>query len=206
MVRTEWISGLPCHRLAYRGTVVRYPTQQDIEEMRARGYDVRVIAEQIERANRGETAQALKTSIRKAFAGVTLGAGIGLGEASGLDDCADEETRATYRALDQQLDWGAIQPADLNRHFSSLSFFDAEGMRFHIPAYLIADLDGNFDFDVLYSLTLSTLMADQFALLNADQRGVIRDYLRFMAEEQTHASNREHIQTALAGYWSQGSP
>ena len=51
----------------------------------------------------------------------------------GLDD--DYEDAATCEALrltDEKDDWSKIAVADLNQCYSSLSFFDAEGMRFHL--------------------------------------------------------------------------
>jgi len=54
--------------------------------MRARGFDTSVLAEQLELAKRGEALEALVAETYEAFSGVTLGSGIGLLEANGLDD------------------------------------------------------------------------------------------------------------------------
>ena len=192
---------------------MRYPKAEDIEEMRARGDDPTVIAEQGEHANRRQMAEALQAAIRDAFAGVTLSAGIGLFEAAGLDARANDETLAAYRAMDERLDWRALAPANLKGCSSSLSFFDAEGMRFHIPAYLIADLgdlDGSDDFGLVYTLTCGTLLHEQFAGLNAEQRDVIRAYLQFIGEEpdpdRISDRDRKRIQSALADYWASSTP
>ena len=90
--------------------------------------------------------------IRTAFAGVVLGEGVGLRQGRGLDDYADEGTLASYRAQDEKHDWSAIPVADLNRYGDSLSFFDPDGMRFHLPAYLVADLEGTLHTEVLFHL------------------------------------------------------
>jgi hypothetical protein len=37
-------------------------------------------------------------------------------------------------------DWRAIDPAELDIHYTALSFFSEAGLRFFLPAYLIADL------------------------------------------------------------------
>src|SRR5688500_17196676 len=87
-------------------------------------------------------SEALCDLIREAFAGVKLGNGIGLQEAQGIDDYADKETCARYRAGDEKEDWTRIPAEELSRCNSSLSFFDAEGMRFHLPAFLVAELQG----------------------------------------------------------------
>lgn len=181
---------------------MKYPTASDVEEMKARGYDPSVIAEQLELAKRGQVLQDLKLATIEAFAGVTLGSGIGLLQAQGLDDYADEKTCAAYREKDEKHDWRAIGLEVLNRYSSSLSFFDEEGMRFHLPAFLVAAIDGTYRFDLAYNLAHSAFVPDQFALLTPTQRQVVRGYLQFIAQEEEHAHDRELIQGALASYWA----
>ena len=86
--------------------------------------------------------QRVLALIRDAFKpGVTLGSGVGLLQAQGIDDYASAATLAEYRERDEKDNWSAIPAADLDRNYSSLSFFDADGMRFHLPAYLVATLE-----------------------------------------------------------------
>ena len=182
---------------------MKYPSPQDIEEMRARGYDRSVIEEAVELSKRWGLKEQLKERIRSAFAGVELGEGVGLREAQGLDDYASEEKCAQHRASDQKIDWQALRSEDLNECNSSLSFFDAEGMRFHLPAYLVADLDGTYGFEMAYALTQSSYLGVQFALLSEEQRAAVRTYLRFIEHEPEYAFDREHIQVALEGFWAE---
>jgi len=182
---------------------MRYPTISDIEEMRARGYDPVTIAEQTELAKRGLIAETIKNEIRQAFADVVLGRGVGLYEANGLDDYANEETLVKYRALDERHNWAAIPVKELNQYSSSLSFFDPEGMRFHIAAYLIADIDGSYGFDLPFHLSQSMQLEEKFSLLNTEQRAVIRKYLQFMVEAEAHSFDRAHIERALNEYWAE---
>ena len=181
---------------------MKYPSASDVEEMKARGYDPSVITEQIELAKRGQVLQELKIATIEAFAGVTLGNGVGLLQAQGMDDYADEKTCAAYRERDEKHDWRAIGLEGLNRYSSSLSFFDEEGMRFHLPAFLVAAIDGTYRFDLVYTLAHSAFVPDQFAMLTPAQRAVVRGYLQFIEQEDEHALDREHIQAALAGYWA----
>jgi hypothetical protein len=145
--------------------------------------------------NKQETKVA--SLIREAFRGVKLGDGVGLMQAQGLDDYADAETLTRYRAGDQKEDWSRISVSDLNRCASSLSFFDAEGMRFHLPAYLIADLEGTLEQDVVFHLTcfdqreLSWLMALSDA---------VREYL-LLQLRRSDDFIRPRIEKALAEYW-----
>jgi len=41
-----------------------------------------------------------------------------------------------------QTDWQAVEPALLDTHYDALSFFSEAGLRFFLPAYLLADLQG----------------------------------------------------------------
>ncbi len=183
-------------------TLKKYPTTADIEEMQARGFDASVIDEQLQLARRGQVLAAIAVAAIEAFAGVTLGSGIGLLEANGLDGYANETALAAYRDRDERHDWAAISLESLNRYGNSLSFYDAEGMRFHLPAYLLADMQGQYAFDIVYNLTQSALLEEQCALLTEDQRKVVRAYLQFAEYEADHELNRGHIQRALQNYWA----
>jgi hypothetical protein len=145
--------------------------------------------------------EALCNSIRAAFADVTLGSGIGLQQAQGIDNYEDEAICARYRAGDEQEDWTRIPVSELNRCNSSLSFFDAEGMRFHLPAYLIADLHGAYNFGMALCLTQSHDYAHYFGLLSAAQRKVVREFLLHISEELDYKLDRPHIIRALREYW-----
>lgn len=145
--------------------------------------------------------EALCNKIREAFAGVTLGSGIGLQQAQGIDDHEDEATCARYRASDEQEDWTRIPVSELNRCNSSLSFFDAEGMRFHLPAYLIADLQGTYNFGMAFCLTESHDYARYFGLLSDAQRKVVREFLLHICEKPDYKFDRPYIIRALEEYW-----
>lgn len=139
--------------------------------------------------------------VRSAFRGVTLGNGVGLRQGQGLDDYADERTLASYRAQDEKNDWSAIPVADLDRCHSSLSFFDAEGMRFHLPAYLVADLEDSLQTaDVLFDL----VDADQgrFDTLSAAQREAVRQFLLLRQSDSHHEFDHPTIEAALSNYWT----
>ena len=182
-----------------------YPTSADIDEMKARGYDRATIDTAKKRMERGKVAMPICEQIRLAFAGVVLGNGVGLRQARGLDYYEDEETCARFRLEDEKEDWARISSDSLNVYNSSLSFFDAEGMRFHLPAYLIADLRGEYGFGMDFDLThLSDHKEEKFSLLSVAQRGAVREYLRFILEEPDYEFGRPHIERALAGFWSEG--
>lgn len=135
-----------------------------------------------------------KAAVREAFAGVTLGGGVGLSEAQALDDYASNEIRAACRAGDEENDWAAIPLKDLNRHSGSPAFLDAEGMRFHLPAYMIADLDGDYRHEFVPYLCGRQ---ETFSLLTPLQRNAVEVYLRAISEKENLPSYQYDVERAL---------
>lgn len=182
-------------------------TPEQIAEMKAHGYDSETLREAHALLQAQVPVHELCRRIGEAFAGVTLGNGVGLSEANALDDWEDEETCAGCRLTDEKNDWRKITSDDLNRYFSSPSFFDAEGMRFHLPALLISDLKGEYGYGMEFKLTHpSDLKREQFSLLNEPQREVVRDYLHFLLTQPDSEFHREDIINALLGYWAESAP
>jgi hypothetical protein len=135
-----------------------------------------------------------KAAVREAFAGVTLGGGVGLAEAQALDDDASNEVRAACRAGDEKSDWAAIPLRDLNRHSGSPAFLDADGMRFHLPAYMVADLDGDYRHEFAPYLCGCQ---ETFSLLTPLQRNAVEMYLRAISEKENLPSYQKDIERAL---------
>jgi hypothetical protein len=142
--------------------------------------------------------------VRSAFQGVTLGVGVGLRQGQGLDDYADERTLASYRAQDEKNDWSAIPVADLDPCSSSLSFFDADGMRFHLPAYLVADLEGSLQTaDVLFHLVnMAHGAASRFDTLSPAQREAVREFLLLRLSDAHWEFDHPMIEAALSEFWT----
>jgi len=76
-----------------------------------------------------------------AFKDVRLGNGVGLYEAQAIDYHAPLEKRKEFRSHDETENWIDIPLNELFRFWDSPSFFDAEGMRFHLPMYLLLELE-----------------------------------------------------------------
>lgn len=178
----------------------RYLSDEEIMEMLTCGYDRSVIDEAVALSGRRKILEAVKDGIRTAFADERLGSGIGLWEAQAIDDYAHEQTQMEYRQRDEKTNWQLIPVDALNTCHSSLSFFDPEGMRFCLPAFLIADLEGTYINDVVFILTWPGY--EQFSLLNDQQIAAVRDYLRFLESEPDYEFDRAHIQKALQDYWA----
>ncbi|MGR3273783.1 DUF6714 family protein [Acaryochloris marina NIES-2412] len=140
-------------------------------------------------------------NIKFAFAEVMLGAGIGLWEAQAIDDYATEEEQKRNRHKDEKEAWNRLNCEDLQRCHSSLSFFDAEGMKFHLPAYIVASLENNVD-DPLFHLTqLDDYAKSKLIALNPEQRQAIVMYLEWCLEQEEYEFEYPVIRRALGEYW-----
>ena len=149
-------------------------------------------------------------AIRDAFNGVILENGVGLFEGQGLDDYASEDECRELRSKDELSDWANIPVSRLNECYSSLSFFDAAGMRFHLPAFLLAELNhpyGSFNFNCVFHLTepvdkdsnrrLRKYAKAQLSLLNKDQRKAVRLFLQCLLNDQEYEFDWPSIRQAL---------
>jgi len=133
-------------------------------------------------------------NIRTAFNGVKLEDGIGLWEGQGIDDYASESKILELRKKDERNNWDAISYQDLQSCQSSLSFFDAKGMRFCLPKYLIFDLlddqfyekEGLVPPDLVFTLGHKLdeeYQKVRYSLLDNLQIQCIIDYLKYKLSE-----------------------
>jgi hypothetical protein len=176
-------------------------TRRDIDERRSRGLEDRNLysdpsPERMERANR------IIAQINEVFRDVKLGAGVGLYEGQAIDDYESDEERALKRAKDEKEDWRKIPTTHLNACNSSLSFFDAEGMRFHLPAFICCDLRGEYALELEFSLTgLDDWKKKKFSLLTVAEKAAVAEYLEFLAEDVAGEFSLDAIGKALDEFW-----
>jgi hypothetical protein len=144
----------------------------------------------------------IRAKIREAFRCVSLGDGIGLLQAQAIDSRENEHVCQSLRSQDEKDDWQRIAPDNLNACFSSLSFFDPAGMRFHLPAFLIAELDGDYEFDLVPELIdLSDYKRRQFSGLTIQQRCAVGGFLRHIQNQPGHWLDVHKIDFALESFW-----
>jgi hypothetical protein len=153
-----------------------------------------------------ETRNKLIAEIAKAFAGVTLEDGVGLKEADAIDEYADNAMRQQYRQEDEKYEWSAIPPEKLERYHGSPAFFDPKGMRFHLPAFLIAQLNGkSIDMNgYLCAFWLELKEAHlniNFCLLSAQQRAAVCHFLYAVLEDPDEDYYAIEIQKAINEFW-----
>lgn len=140
-------------------------------------------------------------SIHNAFSNVTLGDGIGLWQAQAIDDYETSEVQHQKRDEDEKQDWKLFSPGVLQRCHSSLSFFDANGMRFHLPAYMIASLNDEVDDPIFHLTHLDDYAKSKLTTLNREQINAIVGYLKWCLASEDLWPDHEDIQKALNEYW-----
>ncbi len=144
----------------------------------------------------------LRISIENAFSGVTLGDGIGLWQAQAIDDYEEEKEQLKARSRDEKNDWTKFDGNELIRCHSSLSFFDADGMRFHLPAFMLNDEFREGIDSLPYLLTnLDEYVLNMFSSLTAAQRAVVRDYLLWCKDQEEYEFEKDDIEKCLRQHW-----
>ena len=148
------------------------------------------------------TKEELITEIRTTFKDIKLDDGVGIWEGQGLDDYVDEKTILELREKDERNNWDNIPYKDLDYCQSSLSFFDAKGMRFCLPKFLIFDIlneqiskEQNISCpDLLFTLGYNLneeYQKSRFSLFTNQQIETIIHYLEYNLEDIL-VSNKEY--------------
>ena len=182
-------------------------TEEDVDDLR----DEKIDQLLIEAYARWVDCFALRVDevidqIRYAFSGITLGEGIGLFEAQGLDDYASPEEQKELRAKDEKLDWSRISQLDLARCYASPSFFDTRGFLFHLPAFLIAELNDKHPYGFIDRLLRSDRAPSGWQkLLTSKQRDSIIAALLFVAEHPEYAAKKTQFDSSILYLESLGS-
>jgi len=159
-----------------------------------------------------ERQNRLLQAIEQAFRGVDLGDGVSLHEADVIDDYGGTEARQAARVPDEKHDWRKlVGDPEFTRIMSALSFYDAAGLRFHLPAYLslaVIEPEGNNTGDMMESLLFHLTHLDEynlerFAILDASQWMCVRNVLVYLKD--VYETKDEKLDQAIQGYWSSGS-
>ncbi len=143
----------------------------------------------------------LINKIKMVFSDVTLRDGIGLWEAQAIDDYEPESVQRKNRQKDEKTDWSSFNYTELQRCHSSLSFFDASGMRFHLPAFLIGSIKGELDDPVFHLTQLDDYAKSKLTTLNAEQREAVVAYLNWCLQSIEYQFEHVTIKRALDKYW-----
>ena len=141
--------------------------------------------------------EELKEKIRKAFHGVELGDGVGLWEANADEDYCGNFNPSEYKEKDERRDWTVLSAETLISFQSTPFFFDADGMRFHLPAFLLADIDDLLDRRIVYHL----IRKQNFETLDKAQRQAVADFLRWCLTQNLYEDDWSDIEAALKLFW-----
>ena len=149
----------------------------------------------------------LKEKIRKVFQGVELGNGMGLWQAYAYDLNWGNYALSEYGDHNERRDWSVLSAESLNRAHTAPCFFDPDGMRFHLPAYLLLEIDGNLNLDFVNHLfRTENIFAwypdeSQFETLNEAQRQAVSEFLRWCLTQEKYEFDWSQIETALRHFW-----
>lgn len=141
------------------------------------------------------------TQIQNAFSGVELGEGIGLFQGQAIDDWESVEVQKKQRLNDEKRCWQSIEDETLDRCRSSLSFFDPDGMRFHLPAYMIGSILEKVDDPIFHLTQLDDYAVSKFTSLNQIQRESIITYLYWCMAQEEYDFDVPVIKRALNEFW-----
>ncbi len=124
-------------------------------------------------------------------------------------------------------DWTALTPDFIDQapdgFASALSFFSIEAFRFYLPAYLLADIEGQLTytdpvFYLIYGLTDATkdievnpnrygtltwfeYVSTRFSVFSPEEALSIADYLKLKLNEADTDIERDGIVQALRNFW-----
>lgn len=154
--------------------------------------------------------------IYEAFDQVTLEDGVSLHETIRIDDYGyTNETLESQIKADERNNWKKlIDDPDLAKIHGNggLSFYDAKGLRFHLPAYLclmiknpgedIADICDSLMFTLTH---LEAYNRERFSILTPVQRKAVKvflTYIRYNTGVSTYEPGSKEIERAIREYWS----
>jgi len=165
------------------------------------------MASQIESYDKRKSA--LIQEITTAFDGVVREDGVSLHEAQVLDDYGGPEERAQARAKDIDKTWKDVPEKDISSTDAVLSFLDAKGFRYYIPAYMVwylrnidsrgceccnSNTFGSVTFHLTYKVEENK--DRKFQLLTVEQSRAIAHFLILEAERE-EAFERKWLRASL---------
>ncbi len=154
----------------------------------------------------------LLAMIDEAFDGVELGDGVSLHETIVLDMYGTDAERKRARDGDEKTDWHRlVHDPELKRMSiaTGLAFFDAAGLRFHLPAYLwLAVTEPDADSEIVPTLIHTLAHFDEYnrkrlSILTGHQRRCVRHCLRYLRHNTGRLFRFHHreIEKAIETYW-----
>ncbi len=171
----------------------------DVEELRDRRFDTDTIhAYENWIRDFAPSVDDIISRLTAAFADFELDDGLGLWESQGLDDYASAEELKELRSKDEKLDWRKIPIERMRRCYAAPFFMDARGFVFHLPAFLIAELNDQHIFGFIDRLYCSPESPAGWSdLLNADQRNALAAALQLIGAHPDYHRDADAIKTKI---------
>lgn len=133
-----------------------------------------------------------------------------------IDRYGGPDERRGAREPDEKHDWRKlVGDPELKRvtGIGGMCFYDAAGLRFHLPAYLslaVIEPDrpdsGNVVADLIFTTAgVSDYNRERLAVLNVPQRSCVKDVLKFLRAVYNYPENgplMEEMDQAINGFWS----
>jgi hypothetical protein len=120
---------------------------------------------------------AVIAEIKAAFDGVSREDGTTLHQAVAIDDDKSAEEELAARRLDQEQRWQDVSDDDIDACCPALSFLDAKGFRYYLPAFMLRGLK-NFSIfnDALYSCEYHLLYESGKSLRKSEPASIAEKY------------------------------
>lgn len=151
------------------------------------------------------SAGTVKQGIRSAFSELPVPASV-------IDiEVGDKETRQALRATLQGKRWGEIPSEVLRFHHDALGFLSPVGVRYLLPAFMVAALDSPSSpiVDVLVGLLTrpqepqeEQRFLDTMSSLTDSQRVAVRSFLEYLRDEAPEDWPDDEPGRALREYWT----
>lgn len=156
----------------------------------------------------------IQVAIQTAFQGVILDGGVSVRQAEVMDNWGRGITNKEFQALpleENTENWMALSGETLEQ-FPYLSYLDAKGFRFYIPAFMLSVLASYQPSSLRVISTLSSLYPkqdtygehslNQYSLLNQEQRSAIASFLSCLpATVPLDLEDQRIVERAIRNYW-----
>ena len=173
-------------------------TPKFVEHLRNEGFDVWTISLWEKWLAKTSEFDSVIAEIEAVFMGTTLGGGMGLSEANSRGFYGDRQEQEACRQLDEKKNWRNIETVTLNANYTAPTYLDAKGFYFHLPAFLIADLNGDFGFafvDTLIEKNPSSI--EWIGLLDTPQKNAIIKTLELLKHFPDYHCRLDAIELAI---------
>jgi hypothetical protein len=157
-------------------------------------------------------SEELLRAIHEVFGKVQLGAGLSLHQAGAMDLMLTPEEVQQSRRLDSETRWQDIPDAKVEEFHYALTFMDPEGMRFHLPRFLVYSLEHpGLDSPAVDAAVYACDFGDdvddqvlgQFNAMSRRQMRTIADFLVFVAESKDEDYDVLVAAMAVESFWYQ---